>query len=66
MMTISNKILLIWLSVMWTIFSFWFFAITQFPLNISLIGLESIAGVILMWTMHMYRDTQNVYNVPSE
>ena len=65
-MKILNKIILIWLSVMWIIFSFWSFVITQFPLNLSVIGLESIAGIILIWTMQMHRDTQNVFKVPSD
>jgi hypothetical protein len=55
-MRLSNKILLMWLAVMWLIFSVWLFAVTQFPLNFGVVGLESIAGVALMWTMLMYRD----------
>jgi hypothetical protein len=45
-----------WLAVMWLVFSVWLFAVTQFPLNFGVVGLESIACVALMWTMLMYRD----------
>jgi hypothetical protein len=55
-MRLSNKILPMWLVVMWVIFSVWLFVVTQFPLNFGVLGLESIAGVALMWTMLMYRD----------
>jgi hypothetical protein len=55
-MKLTNKILLMWLAVMWVVFSVWLFAVTQFPLNFGVVGLESVAGVALMWTMQWYRD----------
>jgi hypothetical protein len=55
-MRLSNKILVMWLAVMWTIFSVWVVAVTQFPLNFGFVGLQSLAGVVLMWTMLQYRD----------
>ncbi|MCZ2808231.1 MAG: hypothetical protein O2V44_02635 [Candidatus Bathyarchaeota archaeon] len=55
-MRLSNKILLVWLAVMWIVFSIWVFAVTQFPLNFGFVGLQSLTGVVLMWTMLQYRD----------
>ena len=55
-MRLSNKILVMWLAVMWVVFSVWLFAVTQFPLNFGVVGLESLAGIVLMWTMLQYRD----------
>ena len=45
-----------WLAAIWIIFSIWLFVVTQFPLNFGVIGLESLAGLILMWTMVQYRE----------
>ncbi len=50
-MRLSNKIILIWLAVMWVVFSAWLLALTQFPLNFGVGGLESIAGIVLIWIM---------------
>lgn len=55
-MNVPNKILLAWIVVMWIIFSVWLFAVTQFPLNVGFVGLQSLAGIGLMWAMHLYRD----------
>jgi hypothetical protein len=45
-----------WLTVMWVVSSVWLFAVTQFPLNFGMIGLESIGCMTMIWTMLMYRD----------
>jgi hypothetical protein len=66
-MKLSNKILLMWLAVMWVIFSVWVFAVTQFPLNVGFVGLQSIFGVALMWTMTQYREAfSTAIELPSE
>jgi len=45
-----------WLAVMWIVFSVWVVAVTQFPLNFGVVGLQSLTGIVLMWTMLQYRD----------
>ena len=55
-MRLSNKIVLIWLAVMWTVFSAWVVIVTSFPLNFGFVGLESISGIVLMWIMIQYKD----------
>ncbi|MCW4015220.1 MAG: hypothetical protein NWF06_02520 [Candidatus Bathyarchaeota archaeon] len=62
----SNKILLMWLSVMWTVFSIWVVAVTQFPLNFGFVGLQSIVCIVLVWTMIQYNNIGNDSLVPSE
>jgi hypothetical protein len=55
-MRLSSKIVLVWLAVMWTVFSAWVFIVTSFPLNFGFVGLESISGIALMWTMIQYKE----------
>jgi hypothetical protein len=47
---------LMWLAVMWVVFSVWVVAVTNFPLNIGFVGLQSLTGIVLMWTMQQYRN----------
>jgi len=54
-MKLLSKILVIWLAVMWTIFSVWVVTVTKFPLNFGFVGLQSLAGVVLMWTTLQYK-----------
>jgi hypothetical protein len=55
-MSLPNKILLLWLTAIWTICSLWVFVVTRFPLNFGVVGLESLGGIILMWVMIQYKD----------
>ena len=55
-MNYINKILLVWLIVMWIVFSGWIFVVTQFPLNFSFIGIQFITGLAMIWTMIQVRD----------
>jgi hypothetical protein len=55
-MKLANKIMLSWLAIIWLVFSVWLLAVTHFPLNFGVVGLEFIAGIILMWTMLANRD----------
>jgi hypothetical protein len=65
-MRLSSKILVIWLAVMWVVFSVWVFAVTNFPLNFGFVGLQSLTGIALVWTMIQYRDIYTSIEVPSE
>jgi hypothetical protein len=55
-MRLSSKILAAWLAFMWIVFSAWVVVVTQFPLNFGFVGLQSMAGIVLMWTMHWYKE----------
>jgi hypothetical protein len=45
-----------WIAIMWAVFSIWIFAVTRFPLNFGFGGLQSLTGIVLVWTMLQYRD----------
>jgi hypothetical protein len=51
-----SKLISIWTTFIWTIFSIWLFAITQFPLNFGIIGLESLIGIILIWVTKQFKE----------
>ena len=55
-MKFSNKVLLAWLAVMWAVFSVWVFAVAQFPLNYGFVGLQSLTGIALLWTVFWFRE----------
>lgn len=55
-MALTNKILLIWLATMWIVFSVWFIAITTFPLNFGVVGIQALSGIALMWSMVKYKE----------
>lgn len=59
-MGFTDKFIIVWLSSIWVIFSVWSFIVTQFPLNFSVIGMESIAGIILIWIIVQLGDVSNV------
>ncbi len=65
-MRLSSKILVMWLTVMWMVFSVWVVAVTNFPLNFGFVGLQSLMGIVLLWTMIQYKDIYTSYEVPSE
>ena len=65
-MELTGKIIIAWLSFIWIIFSIWLFSVTQFPLNFSVLGLESLGGIMLIWIMTQFRDISNIEQVPSE
>jgi hypothetical protein len=52
-----------WLALMWIVFSIWVVAIAPFPLNFGFVALQSLIGIVLVWTMKPI----NIRNkVPSE
>jgi hypothetical protein len=55
-MKLSSKFLLMLLMVIWGVFSAWLVAVTKFPLNFGVMGLESLAAIVLIWTMSKYRE----------
>ena len=65
-MRLSSKILTLWLTVMWAVFSVWVIAVTSFPLNFGFVGLQSVMGIALLWTMLQYRNIYTSIEVPSE
>jgi len=65
-MGLSNKILLAWLAVMWIVFSSWVVAVTTFPLNYGFVGLQTLSGIALIWSMIKYKEIDHRFQVPSE
>jgi len=65
-MGLSNKILLAWLAVMWIVFSSWVVAVTTFPLNYGFVGLQTLSGIALIWSMIKYKEIDQLFQVPSE
>jgi len=65
-MELTNKILLSWLAIMWIVFSVWVVAVTTFPLNFGFVGLQSLSGIALIWSMVKYKEIDQHFQVPSE
>jgi hypothetical protein len=52
-MSVPDKILLMWLAVIWTVFSVWVVTITPFPLNFGFVAFQLLTGIVLVWTMKL-------------
>jgi hypothetical protein len=65
-MELTNKILLSWLATMWIVFSAWVVAVTKFPLNFGFVGLQTLSGITLIWSMAKYKQIDQHFQVPSE
>ena len=65
-MELTNKILLIWLGAMWVVFSVWVVAVTTFPVNFGVVGIQALSGIALMWSMIKYNEIDQHFQVPSE